>query len=264
MAVYTTNTLTRLPSGSMQTIVQAVVKIVNSGTADTLVYLTGLNNDNNPESLFAQELLELTGGSVVTRTYNITFNFFQFNVYYSQDLLGVEIFLIDTAGVYQRVDMKRVDLSRITSEFRDNLEVTDTPFAAISFRRSPTLTVPEAVASQLQPDGVQILASTPIRYSLVAGGTVNGTFVSYPTPTTIIPTNATALQVNYTCTAVTGGRVITQGIGSGIAGAYQSVTLNLRSEQLSYSLREEPLTLVVSSLAGADSVAAVFRMAEQW
>ncbi|MNY68175.1 hypothetical protein D3C86_2058930 [compost metagenome] len=58
--------------------------------------------------------------------------------------------------------------------------------------------------------------------------------------------------------------MITQGLGSGIAGAYQNVSVNLLSQLLLYDLQEEPVTLVISSLAGEDNVAATFRMSEQW
>lgn len=88
--------------------------------------------------------------------------------------------------------------------------------------------------------------------------------MNYPTPTTAIPVTETALQVNYTCTTVTGGQVLTQGIGSGISGAYQNVAVNLLNQRLDYDLQQVPVTLVVSSLAGADNVAAAFRMSEQW
>ncbi|MFD2882122.1 hypothetical protein ACFTAO_49925 [Paenibacillus rhizoplanae] len=71
-------------------------------------------------------------------------------------------------------------------------------------------------------------------------------------------------MVNYTCTTVTGGRMLTQGIGSGISGAYQNVAVNLLNQRLAYDLQLLPVTLVVSSLAGEDNVAATFRMSEQW
>lgn len=263
MAVLTTNTITRNPTGVLGPISQAVIKIVNSGTAKTVVYITVLNNDVSPATLFAQELFEVNYREVVSKTYNIT-DFFQFNVLYSQEKLGVQIFLVDSGGKWFPVSLTQLAVSRITSEFRDNIAVTSTDFAAISFRRNGALTIPEGVAADIRPDGVEILASTPIRYKIVAGGTVNGSFVNFPTPTTAFSVNDTALQVNYTCSTVTGGRVITQGLGSGISGAYQDVVVNLLNQQLVYDLQEEPVTLVVSSLAGEDNLAATFRMAEQW
>ncbi|WNS41971.1 hypothetical protein [Paenibacillus sp. MMS20-IR301] len=264
MPVLTTNMLTVNPNPGAGPISQAVVKVVNNGTSRGVVYLTGLNNDVSPGLLFAQELFELNYREVISRTYNIVESFFQFNVVYTQEQIRIKVFLIDSAGVWIPVPLERIEVSRITSEFRDNIAVTAADFAAISFRRSPVMTIPEAVTSEIRADGVEILASTPIRYKIIAGGSVNGAFVNYPTPTTAIPVTETALQVNYTCTSVTGGKVIAQGIGSGIAGAYQNVAVNLLDQLLLYDLQEEPLTLVVSSLAGKDTLAAAFSMSEQW
>ncbi|WP_340020869.1 hypothetical protein MHI24_17820 [Paenibacillus sp. FSL K6-1096] len=264
MPVLTTNMLTKNPTPGAGSISQAVVKIVNNGADQGSLYLTGLNGDVSPETLFAQELFQLGYREVVTRTYNVTHPFFQFNVVYSLEQMRVRIYLVDSSGLWISVPLQPVVLNRITSEFRNNIAVTDSDTAVISFRRSAAVTIPEAVAAEIRPDGLEILASTPIRYKVIAGGTVNGTFVNYPTPTTAIPATETALLVNYTCTAVTGGRVITQGIGSGISGAYQNVALNLLNQQLLYNVQDNPVTLVVSSLAGEDNVAAAFRMAEQW
>lgn len=58
--------------------------------------------------------------------------------------------------------------------------------------------------------------------------------------------------------------MLTQGIGSGISGAYQNVAANLLNQRLAYDLQLLPVTLVVSSLAGEDNVAVTFRMSEQW
>lgn len=264
MPVLTSNTLTSNATPGFGPISQAVVKVVNNGTSRAVVYLTGLNNDVSPETMFVQELFELDYQEVISRTYNIDQDFFQFNVVYSQENLRVQIFLVDSAGTYSPVRMQQLAVSRITSEFRDNINLTAAGFAAISFRRNGALTIPEAVAAELRADSLEILASTPVRYQLIAGGTLNGSFVNFPTPTTAIPSTETALQVNYTCTTVTGGNVITQGLGSGIAGAYQNIQVSLLSQQLMYDLQEEPITLVISSLAGEDSVAATFRMSEQW
>ncbi|MEK4003231.1 hypothetical protein [Paenibacillus sp. FSL H3-0333] len=264
MPILTTNMLTKNPTPGAGHISQAVVKVVNNGIAQGTVYLTGYNNDVSPSTLFAQELFESNYREVVTKTYNITQNFFQFNISYSQEQVRVRIFLVDSSGLWSPVTLQPMALSRITSEFRNNIPVTSSDTAAISFRRSTTIAVPEAVAAEIVPDGLEILASTPIRYKVIAGGTVNGAFVNYPTPTTAIPVTETALLVNYTCTAVTGGRVLTQGIGSGISGAYQNVAVNLLNQRLAYDLQQVPVTLVVSSLAGEDNVAATFRMSEQW
>ncbi|WP_151735555.1 hypothetical protein [Paenibacillus tengchongensis] len=264
MSVLTTNTLTRQPTDGLAAISQAVVKVTNNGPAKAVVYLTGLNNDGSSQTLFAQGLFEVDYQEVVSLTYNITQTYFQFNVVASQEQLRVQIFLVDAAGVWSPVRLQPIGVKRITSEFRDNMTVTAANFAAISFRRNPGVSVPEAVAAEIRPDGFEILASTPIRYMIVAGGTLNGSFVNFPTATTPIPANDTALQVNNTCTTVTGGRVITQGLGSGLSGAYQSVAVNLIAQMLLYDLQEEPVTLVISSLAGEDNIAAAFRITEEW
>ncbi|MFD2882121.1 hypothetical protein ACFTAO_49920 [Paenibacillus rhizoplanae] len=77
---------------------------------------------------------------------------------------------MDSGGVWIPVPLQPMALSRITSEFRNNIPVTSSDTAAISFRRSTTFAVPEAVAAEIVPDGLEILASTPIRYKVVAGG----------------------------------------------------------------------------------------------
>ncbi|MBW4084769.1 hypothetical protein [Paenibacillus sp. S150] len=263
MPYLTTDTLTSRPARGLGTISQIVVKMVNNGLSKAVVYITGLNNDVTPQTFFAQELFEVNYREVVTRTYNITQIYFQLNAVYSQELLQIQIFLVDTAGICSTVPMEPLRVGRITSEFREDIAVTAADFPAISFRRNAAIAIPEAVASEIRTNGLEILASTPIRYKVIAGGTVNGTFVNFPTPTTAIPVTATALQVNYTSTTITGGRVITQGLGSGIAGAYQNAAVNLLN-QLLYNLTDEAVTLTVSSLAGADNVAAAFRMSELW
>lgn len=264
MPVLTTNTLTRNSAPGSAAIIQVMIKVVNNETSKAVVYLTGLSNDTALQGLFAQELFEVNYREVVTKTYAIVNDFFQFNALYTQEQLQVQIFLIDLEGNWIPAELEPLAVSRITSEFRDNISVTADNFAAISFRRSPAIASPEAIAAGIRADGLDLLVSTPVRYMIVAGGTVNGAFVNYPTPATQIPVSQTALQVNYTCTAVTGGRVITQGLGSGIAGAYQNVSVDLNSQLLLYNLQEEPITLVISSLAGEDNVAATFRMSEQW
>lgn len=76
MPILTTNMLTKNPTPGAGLISQAVVKVVNNGIAQGSVYLTGYNNDVSPSTLFAQELFESNYREVVTKTYNITQNFF--------------------------------------------------------------------------------------------------------------------------------------------------------------------------------------------
>lgn len=75
MPILTTNMLTKNPTPGAGPISQAVVKVVNNGVAQGTVYLTGLNNDVSPATLFAQELFESNYREVMTKTYNITHNF---------------------------------------------------------------------------------------------------------------------------------------------------------------------------------------------
>ena len=52
-------------------------------------------------------------------------------------------------------------------------------------------------------------------YRVLLGGALDGTFVNYPTATTIIPDTETSLLVNTTSTTITGGEVVFQGVTSG-------------------------------------------------
>lgn len=174
MPILTTNMLTKNPTPGAGPISQAVVKVVNNGVAQGTVYLTGLNNDVSPATLFAQELFESNYREVMTKTYNITENFFQFNIAYSQEQIRVRIYLVDSGGLWIPVSLQPIAVSRITSEFRNNIPVTGSDTAALSFRRSTTIAVPEAVAAEIVPDGLEILASTPIRYKVIAGGPLTG------------------------------------------------------------------------------------------
>ncbi|AIQ66492.1 hypothetical protein [Paenibacillus graminis] len=152
MPYLTTNTLTSRPTKGLGAISQVIIKAVNNGSSKAVVYITGLNNDVTPETLFAQELFEVNYREVVTKTYNITQTYFQFNAVYSQELLQIQIFLVDSAGVLSPVTQKQLEVSRITSEFRENVAVTTSDFALISFRRNAAVVIPEAAAAEIKPD----------------------------------------------------------------------------------------------------------------
>ncbi|OMD09132.1 hypothetical protein, partial [Paenibacillus odorifer] len=130
--------------------------------------------------------------------------------------------------------------------------------------RRPGFAIPQGLAAEIRPAALDVMSKRPVRYMVVAGGTLDGAFENYPTPTTNIPVTDTALLVNYTCTTVTGGKVIMQGTGSGISGAYANLAVNLLNERLSYEFHDEPVTLVVNSLSGGDDLAVTFKMSEQW
>ena len=264
MPVLSTNTIINLPVDGTQRINQVVIKIVNNGLASAVCYLTGLSNDSSPQMVIIEELFKLQYRESFSKTYEMVEELFQFNFVYSQEQLKIQVFLVDVDGIWTAVDLEAFAVSRMTSEIRDNVSVTAADYAAISFKRSPDFTIPEGVATEIRPASIDILSKRPVRYMIVAGGTIDGTFENYPTPTTLIPITDTALQVNYTCTTVTGGKVIMQGTGSGISGAYENLGVNLLNERLSYELQDEIITLVVTSLSGSDDLAVTFKMSEQW
>lgn len=264
MPVLSTNTIINLPVGGIRPIHQVVVKVVNNGLTDASCYFTALSNSISPQTAFIEELFELQYREMFSRTYTIVESLFQFNIVYSQEQLKVQVFLVDVNGVWTAVQLEAFQVSRITSEIRYNIPVISTDFAAISFKRSPTFTIPQGLAAEIRPAALDILSKRPVRYMIVSGGTLDGSFVNFPTPTTQIPITDTALLVNYTCTTVTGGKVIMQGTGSGISGAYANLAVNLLNERLAYGLVNEPVTLVVSSLSGGDELVATFKISEQW
>jgi hypothetical protein len=264
LPVLSTSTIINLPVDGTRPIDQVVIEVVNNGSAGAACYLTGLANSASPQTVIIEELFELQYRETLSKTYPIVEDLFQFNFVYSQEQLKIQVFLVDVNGVWTAVNLDVFQVSRITSEIRDNVSVTSTDFAAISFMRSPAFTIPQGLAAEIRPAALDILSKRPVRYMVVAGGTLDGTFENFPTPTTDIPVTDTALLVNYTCTTVTGGKVIMQGTGSGISGAYANLAVNLLNERLSYELQDEPVTLVVNSLSGDDDLAVTFKMSEQW
>ncbi|MEK4102715.1 MULTISPECIES: hypothetical protein [Paenibacillus] len=264
LPVLSTNTIINLPVDGTRPIDQVVIKVVNNGSAGAFCYITGLSNSVSPQAIFVEELFELQYQETLSKTYVMVEDLFQFNFVYSQEQMKIQVFLVDVDGVWTAVDLEVFQVSRITSEIRDNVSVTSTDFAAISFMRRPGFAIPQGLAAEIRPAALDVMSKRPVRYMIVAGGTLDGTFENYPTPTTNIPATDTALLVNYTCTTVTGGKVIMQGTGSGISGAYANLAVNLLNERLSYEFHDEPVTLVVNSLSGGDDLAVTFKMSEQW
>lgn len=264
MPVLSTNTIMNLPVNGIQRINQVVINIVNNGLDNSICYLTGLSNADSPQTVIIEELFAVQYQEFITRTFEIVDELFQFNFVYSQTQMKIQVFLVDVDDVWTEVDLEAFAVSRITSEIRDNVSVTAADFAAISFKRSSIFTISAGIAAEIRPTSLDILSKRPVRYMIVAGGAVDGTFENYPTPTTQIPITGTALQVNYTCTTLTGGKVIMQGTGSGISGAYENLSVNLLNERLSHDMDDEIITLVVSSLSGSDDLAVTFKMSEQW
>ncbi|MCE3198294.1 hypothetical protein [Paenibacillus sonchi] len=134
MPYLTTNTLTSRPTRGLGIISQVIIKAVNNGSSKAV-----------------QELFEVNYREVVTKIYNITQTYFQFNAVYSQEQTQIQIFLVDSAGVLSQVALEQLEVSRITSEFRENIAVTASDFALISYRRNPAIVIPEAVAAEIKP-----------------------------------------------------------------------------------------------------------------
>lgn len=264
MPVLSTNTIINLPVGGIRRINQMVIRAVNNGVAGAVCYITGLSNSSNPQTLFIEELFVLQYRETYNKTYPIVEEFFQLNLVYSQEMMQIEVFLVDVDGKWLPVQLEALRVDRITTEIRDNVPVTSDHYAAISFRRSSDFTTPQGLAAEIRPISLNILSKRPVHYMVIAGGILDGVFEHYPTPTTAIPVTDTALLVNYSCTTITGGKVIMQGTGSGFSGAYKNLAVNLLNERLSYELENEPVTLVVSSLTGEDNLAITFNMSEGW
>ncbi|MGH4052943.1 MAG: hypothetical protein ACREVX_16720 [Clostridium sp.] len=156
---------------------------------------------------------------------------------------------------------------RVTSERRTITNVTTTLTPVISFARKAVFPAASARINSVEVslEEINIISSgADLAYQVILGGTVNGTFVNYPTATTIIPDSETALLVNRTSTTITGGEVIFQGITSG-AGVISSVLAT--AELLSFALPDNAIvTLAVVRIAGAatNTVNASFSVTESW
>lgn len=153
---------------------------------------------------------------------------------------------------------------RITSERRSVNAVPATLVPVISFRRKTEFPSgsgrPNSIDINL--DQISIIASNDISYQVLLGGTVDGTFVNFPTANTNIPDNETGLLVNNTSTTITGGETLFQGVSSGGAGVSQ---VTLSQSLLDFNLpTNEIVTLAVSNLGSAANIIAVFRVTESW
>ncbi|MFA9556914.1 hypothetical protein ACERII_06410 [Evansella sp. AB-rgal1] len=153
---------------------------------------------------------------------------------------------------------------RITSERRTVL-VGEAGVPVISFQRKaifPTGSArPNSVSVTLE--GVDIVTASDIYFQIIVGGTVNTAFTNFPTPTTDIPDNETALLVNNTAGTITGGDVVFQGVASGVPGAANRdlAVANLLDFELP---DEESVSLVVGTFSGTSNVSAVLRVTEEW
>jgi len=156
---------------------------------------------------------------------------------------------------------------RVTSERRSISNVTTTLTPVISFTRKTVFPAGSARSNSVEVDleEINIIAtSADLAYQVLLGGTLNGTFVNFPTATTIIPDSETALLVNITSTTITGGEVVFQGITSG-AGELGKVLAT--AQLLSFTLPDNAtVTLAVARLAGSatNTVRASFSVTESW
>lgn len=265
MPIYSTGSLVNRPIMGERPIHDIYIEAINNGPSVASCYLSGYVNGATAQTVFAQGLFVLNTKEINRVNYLVPYDYFQLSFVCSQTQLAVRVYTRSLDGTMGTVALTPSRVSRITSAMRDDIVATDTPYAAISFKRNPNLTIPEGIAAAIHADGFDVLSAQPVRFQLIAGGTVNGTFVDFPAGQTAITNQQTALQVNVTCSTVTGGRVLTQGLGAGLAGAYNNASINLESEELVYNITfNEPITLVVTSMAESDKLAVIFRMAEQW
>lgn len=245
---------------------QILVLLTNTGTTSGSAFLEGLYTATGVNQHFASEGFNLVSQSNAIRTFSVALvDFFDVQIIASIQGISMEVFGISSTGQYTTLPVQELPVRRITADYREDITLTGDDFAALSFRRRSAFTRPRQYAAALLPQSIEILATRPIRYKLVLGGTVDGTYSLFPTPTTQLSETETALTVNYTCTTVTGGEVVYQGQGAGLSGAYTNIPEDLLANRLLKPLPPDTaITLVVSSLTGTDKVAVTFRMEEQW
>lgn len=266
MPIYNTGYLQNVPVSGSRRFSQILVLIYNVGPSTGTVFLENYYVQSGSNQPFASEGFELLPQTNVTRTYPVTLlDFFLVQATISLFDIKMTVFGISASGQYTELPLQELPIRRITSDYRDGIALTSTDFPAISYQRRPSVSRPRQYGAALLPQGIEILSTRPVRYKLVLGATVNGTYSLFPTPTTQLSEAASALVVNYTSTTITGGQVVYQGEGTGLSGAYLNTVGNLIANQMFLALPNgTPITLVISSLTGSDNVGVVFRMEEQW
>lgn len=156
---------------------------------------------------------------------------------------------------------------RNTSERRTLSNIPTTLVPAVSFTRKAEFPAGSGRANSVQVlfESAEIITNVDLAFQIIVGGTVNGTFAAYPTATTNIPNNETALLVNTTSTTITGGEVVFQGLaaaGSGTGTRVLTTELLLDTELPD----DEIVTLAVARVSGSgtNTVTAMFRVTENW
>lgn len=154
---------------------------------------------------------------------------------------------------------------RVTSE-RRTVTVSTTGQPVIAFQRKAEFPAgsgrPNSVSVTLE--GIDIITNQDIFFQIILGGELNTAFGTFPTGTTNIPNNETALLVNNSATAfVEDGEVYFQGVAaSGGGGGNRDLAVaNLLDLELP---DDEIITLVVGGITTAANITAVFRVNEEW
>ena len=157
-------------------------------------------------------------------------------------------------------------VNRVTSERRTITNVGTTLIPVISFTRKAVFPASSARANSVSVslEKISIISTADLSYQILLGGTIDGTYANYPTATTIIPDSETALLVNTTCTTITGGEVIFQGLTAGTANNNRVLASQLL---LDFELPiGETVTLAVVRIAGnpVNTVYSSFSVTESW
>lgn len=157
-------------------------------------------------------------------------------------------------------------VNRVTSERRTVTNVGTTLIPVISFTRKAVFPASSARANSVSVglEKISIISTTDLNYQVLLGGTIDGAYANYPTATTIIPDSETALLVNTTCTTITGGEVILQGLTSGLANNNRTLA---SQSLLDFELPiGEMVTLAVVRIAGnpVNTVYSSFSVTESW
>ncbi|MWV42297.1 hypothetical protein GRF59_01520 [Paenibacillus sp. HJL G12] len=263
MPVLTTEVVANVPQTEGRRYSQYSIILVNNSGYSANVYLVGFSVAG-AKDIFAQETFTMPPNGVSIFNYPALIDFAQFIFYESMNRVTVQMFAINENNDYIDIPISPSVARRITSDFRENILLTAAEQAVLSYRRVPSFTLPEQFGAALYAQGVEIISSLPVRYRIIQGGTIDGSFQFFPTPTTAIPADHTALQVNFTCTTVIGGEVVFEGQTYGASEAYFNAIIPFEDNTLANLPEEQPLTLVVSAMDGPDQIFVTFRMLEEW
>lgn len=178
-------------------------------------------------------------------------------------------FTLFVGGRQYSIIGKFMPVFRITSERRTVTNITSTLFPFISFSRKAVFPAGSARPNsvQIRLESVEIITDADLAFQVLVGGTVNGSFVNYPTATTNIPTNETSLLVNSTSTTLTGGEVVYQGLAAAGGSEEESARVLVSQELLDFELPDNQIvTLALATLGagGSNNVTVVFRVTENW